>query len=77
MKRDDVGAMPIALADQGMTQNVLAGASREDLARGYTRLTPDTPELEDLMTPLDEAYNQLWTETDVGGFLGRPHGFER
>lgn len=84
MNGDDVGAMPIDIAAQGASGGALAGASRSDLARGFTKLdevdspdtvsgdvVPHTPTFEDGPT------NEIFTEHDAGGFCARPHGLER
>lgn len=85
--------MPFKVADKGASGGALGKASRADLERGFTRLEEDDEAREGLLgidSPAEEAAegegtirlhdgpkNQLWTETDAGGFLGRPHGLER
>lgn len=79
-----VGAMPMKLADEGASGGALAGASRADLARGFTPLhdadRPDPfafPGEGDAGRMGEGPFNEIFTEHDAGGFLERPHGLER
>jgi hypothetical protein len=63
-------------SDQGMTMNGLGGLSAADLAAGFSdgEYHPPPPPADDTIanTTMD-----LLNDGSSGGFLGRPHGWER
>lgn len=70
--RRAVGEMPMSdAAMRGATGGSLGGASKSDLRRGFTDCCS-----EDDNGP-DSVLDSIWPPEEPGGFLGRPHGWER